>query len=301
MANYPKSLNKTEDITTAGWMDYELMDSGAYQKLERFGERLIVRTEPTANWKPALPVSEWDRADSVYAIEKGKSQGIWKKRDGLSPEWTINYNGLHINLFISGSRHIGIFPEQHAHWDWIEQSVIKSVNSLSVLNLFGYTGVSTLAAARAGALVTHVDASKRSIEWAKKNLVASGLSDRPVRWIVDDAFKFVQREIRRGKRYDAIIMDPPSFGRGPNGEVWKFDKANFALLSSCIQILSNNARFLIITAYNVNHPASDLGNWLDQTMSGFSGKTSYGNLIQKEKSAGRKIYQAIYSKWEGKY
>ncbi|MDP2965422.1 MAG: class I SAM-dependent methyltransferase [Pelolinea sp.] len=298
MTRNPASLIKIEDIITAGWTDYELLDSGAYQKLERFGKRLIVRTEPAANWKPAFPAAEWVRADAEFSIGKSQSQGVWKKQDGLSPDWTIRYKEFQINLFITGSRHIGVFPEQHEHWDWIEQKVKKSENSLSVLNLFGYTGISTLAAASAGALVTHVDASKSSVDRAKKNLEASGLSDRPVRWIVDDAYKFVQREIRRGKRYDAIIMDPPSFGRGPKGEVWKFDKAISALLTSCLQILSDNPSFFIITAYNVNCQASDLGNWLGQIMAGFSGRTLCGNLIQKEKSAGRKIHQAIYSKWE---
>ena len=300
MDKNPVSLIKTEDIITSGWMDYELLDSGAYKKLERFGKRLIVRTEPAAEWKPALSTAEWDRADAEFSIEKGKYQGVWTKRENLPLIWKVDFKGLQINLFISGSRHIGIFPEQHAQWDWIEQKVKKSGSALSILNLFGYTGVSTLAASRAGAIVTHVDASKSAVGWAKKNHEASGLSDHPLRWMVDDAFKFVQREIRRGKRYDAIIMDPPSFGRGPNGEVWKFDKAISALLTSCLQILSNNPRFFIITAYNVNCQASDLGNWLGQTMSGFSGKTTYGELIQKEKSAGRKIHQAIYSRWEGK-
>ena len=273
MIKNPASLIKREDIITAGWIDYELLDSGAYQKLERFGKRLIVHTEPAANWKPALPAAEWDRADAEFSIGKSQYQGVWKKQDGLSTDWTIRYKEFQINLFITGSRHIGIFPEQHAHWDWIEQRVKQSGIELSVLNLFGYTGVSTMAAARAGAMVTHIDASKSSVDWAKKNLEASGLSDRPVRWIVDDAYKFVQREIRRGKHYDAIVMDPPNFGYGPNGEVWKFDKTISALLSSCMQILSDNPLFFIITAYNVNCQASDLGNWLGQTMAGFSGKS----------------------------
>lgn len=300
MADKPAFLFKKEDITTTGWTDYEMLDSGNYRKLERFGERLVVRTEPVAEWKTALPEAVWDRADAVFSIGKGQSQGIWKIREDLSRDWEINYKGLKLILFISGSRHIGVFPEQHPQWDWIERKIKESGNALSVLNLFGYTGISTLAAARGGAMITHVDSSKSSLERAKRNLGSSGLSNRLVRWIVDDVFKFIQREIRRGKRYDAIIMDPPNFGHGPNGEVWKFDKEISTLLSSCLKILGDNPRFFIITAYNVNHQPSDLGKWLSETMAGYSGKTVCGNLIQKEKSAGRKINQAIYSKWEGK-
>jgi 23S rRNA (cytosine1962-C5)-methyltransferase len=288
----------TKDIISAGWQDYELLDSGGYRKLERFGSRFLIRSEPDADWKPANPNRDWDKADAVFSIQKGKTRGVWKTRAGLIPNWKISYKDLRINLFISGSRHVGLFPEQHTHWDWIEQKVEKSGREIAVLNLFGYTGLSSLAAAKAGAAVTHVDASRSSVYWAKMNLESSGLSQHPVRWIVDDAIKFVQREIRREKHYDAIIMDPPNFGRGPKGEVWKFDQAIGMLLTACLQILNQDPLFFIITAYNVNYHSDNLGFWLNQKMSGFRGQTQCGNLIQQEKSAGRKIRQAIYVRWE---
>jgi 23S rRNA (cytosine1962-C5)-methyltransferase len=205
---------------------------------------------------------------------------------------------LTINLYLKKSRHIGIFPEQLPNWQRIEHTIRQAQREIRVLNLFAYTGISTLFAALASADVTHVESVKSSLVIAKKNLVDSGLSDRKVRWMTDDALKFVQRELRRGSQYDAIIMDPPKFGRGPGGEIWKFETGIQELLESCSALLSKNPLFFLITAYNLNIRPFDLGGLLQRKLSMFGGETRSGSLIQQEKSAGRKISQSIYARWE---
>ena len=206
--------------------DYKLLDTGAFQKLEQFGPHRFIRPAPPAIWPRSLSPDEWKKAEGEYKYFKGKETGgEWKfstqfPKDG----WKIQFRHLVFKIQPTGFGHIGIFPEQALNWLWIMDQ-LKQLNGtkIQVLNVFGYTGASTLAAASAGAHVTHIDASKASVTWAKNNLELSGLGDKPVRWIVDDAMKYMQREHRRGKKYDAIIMDPPSFGRGPNGEVWKIE------------------------------------------------------------------------------
>jgi 23S rRNA (cytosine1962-C5)-methyltransferase len=231
-------------------------------------------------------------------LEKGESQGNWIKHEHTPDEWAVRMDPLTINLYLKKSRHIGIFPEQLPNWQWIEHTIRQAQREIRVLNLFAYTGISTLFAALAGADVTHVESVKSSLVIAKKNLDDSGLSDRRVRWMADDAFKFVQRELRRGSQYDAIIMDPPKFGRGPGGEIWKFETGIQELLESCSALLSKNPLFFLITAYNLNIQPFDLGRLLQSKLSRFAGETLSGSLIQQEKSAGRKISQSIYARWE---
>ncbi|MCD6356727.1 MAG: class I SAM-dependent methyltransferase, partial [Anaerolineaceae bacterium] len=230
-------FSKKNNITSAGWSDYELLDSGNQRKLEQFGNRRLIRFEPEAVWKPSLPISEWTSADAEYVILKGKNSGDWNFLTEKDPSWSINLDNLSVELNIAKSRHIGIFPEQLENWRWIKEKINKSNRAISVLNIFAYTGISTLYAAKAGAAVTHVDASRKAIEIGKISCKLSGMSNKPIRWIVDDALKFIQRENRRGKKYDAVIMDPPKFGRGPKGEVWKFEKDISELLLSCSQVL----------------------------------------------------------------
>jgi 23S rRNA (cytosine1962-C5)-methyltransferase len=285
------------DLASSGWQDYELLDSGGGHKLERYGGRRLVRFEPEAIWKRALPSAEWDTADARFTLGKGENQGAWDKHPQSSDQWAIQLPPLTFNLVIKKSRHIGIFPEQLPNWQWIAQTISDSEKPINVLNLFAYTGASTLFAALAGARVTHVDAVKSAVDLAKKNLANSGLSEHPVRWIVDDAFKFVQREIRRGNRYDAIIMDPPKFGRGPGGEVWKFDDNIGEMINQCASLLSRQPLFVVITAYNVDIRPLELGLSLDQHLNFYQGGTQCGRLIQQERSAGRKINQAIYARW----
>lgn len=210
-------------LSATNWTDYDLLDSGDGQKLERFGPVVLARPEAQATWRPALPARDWQAAHAVY--KQGEQGGRWQVQKGLERRWVIDYLGLRCQLEIDESRHVGVFPENAVHWDWIEAKVTTARRPVNMLNLFGYTGLATLAAARAGAQVTHVDASKRAVNRARQNQVLSGLVDKPVRWIVEDALKYLRREARRGVRYEGIIMDPPAFGRGPAGEVWKDRKS----------------------------------------------------------------------------
>lgn len=289
---------KNENLTSSGWADYELLDSGNQQKLEMFGPYRLARFEPEAVWKPALEPREWAAAHAKFNLEKGESQGSWVKHEQIPEVWSINLDPLVFNLYLKKSRHIGIFPEQLPNWHWIERAIQQSQREIRVLNLFAYTGASTAFAALAGADVTHVESAKSSLLIAKKNLDDSGLSNRRVRWMADDAIKFVQRELRRGSQYDAIIMDPPKFGRGPGGEVWKFESGIEELLENCSALLTKDPLFLLITAYNLNIRSSDLGGLLQRKLSRLGGETLCGSLIQQEKSAGRKISQSIYTRWE---
>lgn len=295
--DYIKMVNNI-NLTSAGWPAYELLDSGRQKKLERFGPYRLIRFEPEAKWKPALEDSEWLAADASFSLEHGKNEGQWKKSSQMPRAWQIKLDVFTINLFLKNSRHIGIFPEQLPNWEWIKQSTRRQKRKISILNLFAYTGLSTVYAVSGGAAVTHVDASKSSIIIAKKNLGDSGMVNQPVRWIIDDAIKFVNREVRRGSRYDAIIMDPPKFGRGPGGEIWRFENDIGELLGSCASLLSKNPAFFIITAYSTDAKPSWLGELLKERLRYFEGEVQCGYLFQEEKSAGRKIIQSLYARWE---
>jgi len=292
-----KCERKQKSLTTTGWADYELLDSGNKEKLERFGLYHLIRFESEAIWKPSLKKRDWNSADAVFTLSKGEKEGSWTFLTKKNPSWSICIDDLHVVLNISKSRHIGIFPEQLENWRWIEAKINASNRKTNILNLFGYTGITSLFAARAGAFVTHVDASRKAMELGKNSLSLSSLSDKSVRWIIDDVFKFIKREIRRGRKYDGIIMDPPKFGRGPKGEVWKFNNSVMNLLSLCGELLNNDPILFIITAYNIDHSPDELSFWLQNLMNDFSGRIEYGNLIQQEKSSGRKIHQAIYTRW----
>ncbi len=294
-------INKRQEplhATTIGWQDYEIIDSGNAQKLERFGALKLTRFEPQAVWKPALPLSEWQKADAIFHLEKGKPSGEWQFHHETPKEWTIDLKGLTLQLRIHNSRHIGIFPEQLPGWEWIEERILKAQSSPKVLNLFGYTGVASLFAARAGAQVTHVDASRAAVKWAQQNQQLSGLADKPIRWIVDDVFKFVEREERRGNHYDGILLDPPRFGRGPKGEVWKFDRTVQELLQACRNILSPQPLFFYLTAYDIQNEPFELYQWVNNTLHSFNGQLDYGWMVQQERSAGRKINQSMFVRWQ---
>ncbi|MDK2981559.1 MAG: rRNA (cytosine1962-C5)-methyltransferase [Chloroflexota bacterium] len=283
--------------TTLGWEDYEILDSGNSRKLERFGSFTLARFEPQAVWKPALPASDWLNADATFQIEKGKQTGRWQTRQDLPQDWTIGLKGLTLELRVRNSRHVGVFPEQLPGWLWLEEQIRQAASPPKVLNLFGYTGVASLFAARAGAEVTHVDASRASVKWAQHNQALSGLDDLPIRWIVDDAFKFVQREARRGNRYDGILLDPPRFGRGPKGEVWKFEQTAQELLQACRGLLVPAPLFVYLTAYDVANPPAELHQWVQEALRGLGGQIDFGWMVQQEKSAGRKINQSMFVRW----
>lgn len=291
-------MNQIENnLSSYGWEAYELLDSGNRMKLERFGPYLLSRFEREADWKPALEEAEWKNADAEFSFEKGYQKGKWEFQHSIPHEWIVDIDNIQAVLSISTSRHIGIFPEQFPNWLWIKDKIKNISRKPKVLNIFAYTGIATAFAASAGADVTHVDASKSAINWAKKNILTSGLVHKPVRWIVDDAEKFVKREIRRKNLYDGIIMDPPKFGRGPNGETWKFEKDISNLIALCVQLLSPDPLLFICTAYNVDINHHDILKMIQPFPLFNSGQAEFGDLIQVEKSAGRNIPQAIYVRW----
>ena len=229
------------------WKDYEVLDCSSGEKLERWGDFLLIRPDPQVIWETPKENRGWRRPNGHYH-RSAKGGGEWEFFD-LPQQWTIGYHGLTFNLKPFSFKHTGLFPEQAANWDWFGEKIQKAGRPIKVLNLFAYTGGATLAAAKAGASVTHVDASKGMVGWAKENAKSSGLEDAPIRWIVDDCVKFVEREIRRGNHYDAIIMDPPSYGRGPKCEIWKIEDAIHPLVKLCAQLLSDKPLFFLINSY----------------------------------------------------
>ena len=230
-----------------GWKDYEVIDSSDGEKLERWGQYILVRPDPQVIWDTPRTDKRWKHPNAHYHRSK-KGGGEWEFFD-LPEQWQISYKNLTFNLKPFNFKHTGLFPEQATNWDWFSEKIRNAGRPVKVLNLFAYTGGATLAAAAAGAHVTHVDASKGMVTWAKENAVSSGLGDAPIRWLVDDCVKFVEREIRRGNHYDAIIMDPPSYGRGPKGEIWKFEDAIHPLVKLCTKILSDDPLFFLINSY----------------------------------------------------
>lgn len=235
------------------WTDYEILDTSRGEKLERWGDYLLVRPDPQVIWDTERKLPGWKRMNGHYHRNK-KGGGEWEFFD-LPEQWTIQYplcqgkNTLTFNLKPFSFKHTGLFPEQAANWDWFGEKIRNAGRPIKVLNLFAYTGGATLAAAASGAAVTHVDASKGMVGWAKENARSSGLGDAPIRWIVDDCVKFVEREIRRGNQYDGIIMDPPSYGRGPKGEIWKIEEAIHPLIRLCAKLLSDDPLFFLVNSY----------------------------------------------------
>ena len=233
--------------TADNWKDYEVIDTSRGEKLERWGKYVLVRPDPQVIWDTDREDAGWKKPNAHYH-RSSRGGGEWEFFD-LPEQWTINYNELTFNLKPFSFKHTGLFPEQAANWDWFGGLIRDSHRQVKVLNLFAYTGGATLAAAAAGASVTHVDASKGMVAWARENARSSGLEDAPIRWLVDDCVKFVEREIRRGNKYDAIIMDPPSYGRGPKGEIWKIEESIFPFIELCSQVLSDDPLFLLVNSY----------------------------------------------------
>ncbi|MBE5958978.1 MAG: SAM-dependent methyltransferase [Lachnospiraceae bacterium] len=255
------------------WKDYEVIDTSGGEKLERWGNFILVRPDPQVIWNTPKD-KQWKNINAHYHRSK-KGGGQWEFID-LPEQWTINYKSLTFNLKPFSFKHTGLFPEQAANWDWFS-SIIKNASKttnrpIKVLNLFAYTGGATLAAAAAGAHVTHVDASKGMVTWAKENAASSGLGDAPIRWLVDDCIKFVKREIRRGNKYDGIIMDPPSYGRGPGGEIWKIEDCFYDFIKLCTEILSEDALFFLVNSYTTGFAPSVLSYMIStEVVSKFGG------------------------------
>ena len=286
-------------LTSPEWQDYELLDSGNGAKLERYGAYIFVRPEHQAIWQCALPQERWQAAHATFKATNEESGGHWQYHKKVEPQWLMHYKQLSFYAQTSHSRHLGVFPEQAAHWDWIGDQVRSSPGTPRVLNLFGYTGIASLAAAQAGAQVTHVDASRKVVQWARQNQEVSGLQMHPIRWLIDDAEKFVQREIRRGASYDGLILDPPKFGRGPEGQVWEFSEALPALLQACRKIMVK-PQFIVLTAYAIRASALSIYYALQEMAAGWDGNLATGELTLNEKSAGRLLSMAIYARWSAR-
>ncbi len=286
------------EVLFSDWKEYELLDSGDRLKLERFGDCVAIRGEPKAWWGKSNP-SIWKEADCRY-FDEDKKNSRWEffKRGGLERLRPLNFNGIKFRLkFMEGSKHLGVFPEQSPHWNFIMNSMPAfRAEAPRLLNLFGYTGAATLAASKAGYAVTHVDASKPSVDWARKNAFESGMSENRIRWIVDDALKFVERENRRGARYDAIILDPPAFGRGPKGELWKLEKTLSRLLETCSKILSDNPIFVLMTLYSIEASPIMAGNMLEFFLPP-EGKTRIGELALNPKYGNANLPLSIWALW----
>src|SRR5258706_12114339 len=319
-------------LTTSGWNEYALLDSGNQLRFEQFGPYKIVRPDPQAIWQPILSQDEWEKAD-VRFVRTTEDKGEWKFKYNLPEKWLMRWRDISFWVRLTSFKHTGVFPEQSLQWEWMDKiirdrfSVVssqnKNVNQLSdsqsdklktdepnsengkqrtekqinILNLFAYTGIASLVAAKSGATVTHVDASKPSITWARENQEASKLSDKPIRWILDDCVKFVEREIRRGNTYDGIIMDPPVYGHGPDGQIWKFNDNFPALMANVTKLLSKNPLFVIVNAYAISSSSLMLQNVLEDNLKNLGGKIEVGELALKEKNSDRLLSTGIFGRW----
>lgn len=258
----------------AKWEDYELIDVSSGQRLERWGDQILVRPDPQIIWDTPKTDPRWTKFSAIYH-RSNTGGGSWEYIKKLPESWQINYKNLKFNVKTMNFKHTGVFPEQAVNWDLFKNIIKESKRKIKVLNLFAYTGGATLACASAGAEVCHVDASKGMVSWARENAMISGLSNAPIRWIVDDCEKFVLREIRRGHKYDAIIMDPPSYGRGPNGEIWKLEDKLSNFLVLCNEILSKNPLFLAINSYSTGISPSVMSCMLSIYI-----KSKYGGVVE---------------------
>ncbi len=280
------------------WKDYEVIDTSKGEKLERWGNYILVRPDPQVIWDTQKSNKGWKKPNAHYH-RSSKGGGEWEFFD-LPKQWNINYKGLTFNLQPFSFKHTGLFPEQAVNWDWFSNKIkTEKDRQIKVLNLFAYTGGATLAAAKAGAAVTHVDASKGMVTWAKENATASGLGEAPIRYIVDDCVKFVEREIRRGNKYDAIIMDPPSYGRGPKGEIWKIEESIHPFVQLCTQVLSDEPLFFLINSYTTGLQPGVLSYMLStEIKSKFGGKVNSDEIGLPVSGNGLVLPCGASGRWE---
>jgi 23S rRNA (cytosine1962-C5)-methyltransferase len=289
-------------IVTRGFPDYALVDSGHGRKLERFGAITVDRPEPQAMWGPCLDRSVWSAAHAVFSSGgEDDEKGRWRVDRPVPPSWPVRINGVTVLCRLSAFRHLGLFPEQLPHWEWMVDGIKAVTGSRArVLNLFAYTGAASLVAAAAGAEVVHVDASKKAIAWARENLAASGLDSAPIRWILDDARKFVAREARRGRTYHIILADPPKFGRGPGNEVWELFEHLPGLMRDCSRLLDPDCARLCLTAYAIRASALAIDGLMRELLGARDGQIESGELAILEQSAGRALATSLYSRWVSK-
>jgi 23S rRNA (cytosine1962-C5)-methyltransferase len=273
------------------WDDWGLIDCGDGQKLERYGRFTVARPEPQAMWAPAR--ADWDPDATFVPGSDEEGGGRWVHHRDVPRQWELSRGPVRFNASLTPFRHLGFFPDMAPQWDWMR----SRTNDADVLNLFGYTGVGTLVLSEAGARMVHVDASKKSVEQGKENAALSALADRPIRWMIDDAGKFTAREVRRGRRYDGILLDPPKFGRGPTGEVWRLEENLAPLLADCRKLLDPDSRFLVLTAYAVRMSALAIGELVKQTLSDLGGTVELGEMAVREESRGLLLPTAIFARW----
>lgn len=291
-------------LQSSGAGDFHLIDTGNALKLEQYGPYRILRPEAQALWKPSLGPSAWEKVDAVFTGDTEEDgMGRWRfPREALGETWPLSLLGVDFHGRFTSFRHVGVFPEQIVHWEWMKQQIETAGRPVKVLNLFGYTGVASLVAACAGAEVTHVDASKKAIGWARENQALSRLERAPIRWICEDAMKFIQREERRGNRYDIILADPPKFGRGPNGEVWQLFEHLPLMLDICRELLSPKALGLVLTAYSIRASFYSIHELMRETMRGAGGAVESGELVIRETgldghTPGRALSTSLFSRW----
>jgi 23S rRNA (cytosine1962-C5)-methyltransferase len=284
-------------LVTHASKDYELLDSGEGEKLERFGEVVLARPDPQALWRKHLPGAEWGKAHAVFS--RDGANGSWKITKGTPEKWNIDFNGLRLSIKPTAFKHTGLFPEQSMNWEWMKRVIGNAdTKDIEVLNLFGYTGGASLICAEAGAKVVHVDASQAAINWGKENAELSGLRDKPIRWMLDDARVFVEREIKRLRKYDAIIMDPPAFGHGAKKELWKIEEHFLNLVEDCMKLLKDKPLFFLINGYSAGYSALAYRNNLLDLEKKFGGKVEIGELVIEETGSKRLLPAGIFARWE---
>jgi len=326
-------MASSEILITKAGSDYELLDSGDGEKLERFGEFVLSRPDPQALWQKRLSKQEWDKADAYFTRDSERAD--WSFRRKLPEQWQIEFGGLKFWIKPTAFKHTGLFPEQVVNWEWLRKVLAKAVslggsdetrplgdssssarssptpprggllspagsNDIEILNLFGYTGGATLACAQAGAKVVHIDGSKSAVAWARDNAELSDLKDKPVRWIVEDARTFVEREVRRGRQYDGIIMDPPAFGHGPSNELWKIEEHFLPLIESCKKLLKPKPLFFLINGYSAGYSAIAYENNLLPLKEKFGGEIEIGELAVEESKSQRLLPCGIFARWSAK-
>jgi 23S rRNA (cytosine1962-C5)-methyltransferase len=284
-------VSNLQTIIAEAWDDWGLLDCGNGQKLERYGRVTVVRPEPQAMWPTAR--DDWDPDATFVPGSDEEGGGRWIQHRPVPRQWELSRSGVKFNASLTPFRHLGFFPDMAPQWDWMRKRAVGA----EALNLFGYTGVGSLLLSEAGAGVVHVDASKKSVEQGKDNAKLSGLDERPIRWIVDDASKFTAREVRRGRRYDGILLDPPKFGRGPTGEVWRLEENLAPLLADCRRLLDADSRFLVLTVYAVRMSALAIGELVKQTFADLGGTVEMGEMAVREEARGLLLPTAIFARW----
>ena len=282
---------------------YELIDSGEGEKLERFGTITLARPDPQALWKKVLPATEWKKALGHFGkqgtpLPGNEERGSWTLNKEVPASWVIPFGGLKLQIKPTAFKHTGLFPEQCMNWEWMREKIKKANNpDTEVLNLFGYTGGASLACAQAGAKVVHIDSSKAAVNWARENAELSGLKDLPIRWIIEDARLFVEREIKRGRKYDAILMDPPAFGHGPTAELWKIENNFLELIENCMKLLKDKPLFFLINGYSAGYSSIAYENNLLELKAKCGGSIEIGELTLQESKGGRLLPSGIFARW----